>query len=55
MTELKPCPFCGRMPYIEDCGDYGYFVKCKCGIESRLYAQKCDAVRRWNNRKETQV
>lgn len=52
MAELKPCPFCGRIPKIEDCGDHRYFVKCKCGIEqSSLYAQRCDAIRRWNRRK----
>lgn len=52
MAELKTCPFCGRMPIVENCNDFGYFVKCKCGIEqSTLYAQKCDAIKRWNNRK----
>ena len=52
MVELKPCPFCGRMPIIQDCGDYGYFVTCRCGIEqTKLYAQKCDAVKHWNRRK----
>ena len=52
MAELKPCPFCGRVPIIEDCGERSYFIKCKCGIEqSRLYMQKCDAVRHWNRRK----
>ena len=50
---LKPCPFCGRIPKVESCKDFGYFVKCRCGIEqSTLYAQRCDAVRRWNMRKE---
>ena len=52
MSNLKPCPFCGRTPKVENCKDFGYFVKCKCGIEqSTLYAQRCDAVRRWNMRK----
>lgn len=51
MSELKPCPFCGRIPKVEDCGDNRYFVICKCGIaQDRLYGQKCDAVRRWNRR-----
>lgn len=53
MSNLKTCPFCGRVPQVENCKDFGYFVKCKCGIEqSTLYAQRCDAVRRWNMRKE---
>lgn len=56
MAELKPCPFCGRTPRIEDCGEYGYFVTCDCGIEqSKLYCQKCDAVRHWNRRKDEQT
>ena len=54
MAELKPCPFCGRVPKVDDCGDNRYFVKCECGIEqSKLYWQKCDAIRRWNTRKGT--
>lgn len=57
MAELKPCPFCGKIPRIQDCGhNYGYFVTCKCGVEqSGLYKQKCDAVRHWNKRKTEQT
>ena len=52
MAELKLCPFCGRIPMVEDCGDNRYFVRCKCGIaQDKLYGQRCDAVRRWNTRK----
>lgn len=52
MSDLKPCPFCGRMPDIEDCGEHRWFIRCKCGIaQDKLYAQKCDAVRAWNKRK----
>lgn len=52
MAELKLCPFCGRIPTVEDCGDNRFFVRCKCGIaQDKLYGQKCDAVRRWNTRK----
>ena len=51
-SELKPCPFCGREPKIEECEGWGYFVICECGIEqSELYKQKCDAVKHWNRRK----
>lgn len=50
-AELKPCPFCGRIPKIEE--GLGYFVICECGIEqSELYKQKCDAVKHWNERKD---
>lgn len=52
MAELEPCPFCGRTPTVDDCGDHRYFVRCKCGIvQDKLYTQKCDAIRRWNTRK----
>lgn len=52
MAELKQCPFCGRIPTVEDCGTNRWFVRCKCGIaQDKLYAQKCDAVRAWNRRK----
>lgn len=52
MADLKPCPFCGRIPVVEDCGENRYFVRCKCGIaQDKLYWQRCDAVRRWNTRK----
>ena len=52
MAELKPCPFCGRIPILENCGDNRFFVKCKCGIaQDKLYWQRCDAIRRWNTRK----
>lgn len=52
MSELKPCPFCGRTPVVDDCGDNRYFVRCKCGIvQDKLYYQRCDAIRTWNRRK----
>ena len=55
MAELKPCPFCGSIPTIEDCecGDKRFFVSCKCGIvQDKLYRQKCDAVKQWNTRRQ---
>ena len=55
MADLKPCPFCGRIPVVEDCGTNRFFVRCKCGIaQDKLYWQRCDAVRRWNTRKVKQ-
>lgn len=53
MSDLKACPFCGRIPDIEDCGEHRWFIRCKCGIaQDKLFFQKCDAVRAWNKRKE---
>lgn len=52
MAELKPCPFCGRIPTVEDCGDNRWFIRCKCGIaQDKLYFQRCSAIRAWNRRK----
>lgn len=52
MIDLKPCPFCGRTPVIEDCGTNSYFIRCKCGFsQDKLYPQRCDAIKRWNIRK----
>ena len=48
--KIKPCPFCGKTPMVEEC-DSEYFIRCKCGIEqTHLYRQKCDAIRHWNRR-----
>lgn len=56
MSDLKACPFCGRIPDIEDCGKHRWFIRCKCGIaQDKLFFQKCDAVRAWNKRKELRV
>lgn len=53
MSELKPCPFCGRIPIVDNCGDNRFFVRCKCGIaQDKLYGQRCNAVRRWNARRQ---
>lgn len=50
--ELKPCPFCGRVPAVEVIDNRGYFIKCKCGIEeSHVYRSKQSAIKKWNRRK----
>lgn len=48
---IKPCPFCGRTPTVDDCGDNSFLVRCECGIvQDKLYGQRCDALRQWNER-----
>lgn len=55
MAEPIKCPFCGRIPTVEDCGTNRWFVRCQCGIaQDKLYHQRCDAVRAWNRRKSIQ-
>lgn len=46
-VDLKPCPFCGRIPifheYHETCdgrGDRHAHIECKCGIEMRLTSEE---------------
>lgn len=52
-NRIKACPFCGRVPIVDDCGDNRFFVRCKCGIaQDKLYWQRCDAVRQWNTRRQ---
>lgn len=47
------CPFCGKNPEIQECDPWGYFIRCKCGIEqSKLYKNKYDAINHWNYRCE---
>ncbi len=65
MSNLKPCPFCGKEPRFDKCeGTYGYtpnryFIKCECGAEMVItnYYTKSTAecgnelISRWNSRK----
>lgn len=51
--ELKPCPFCGREAIIEEvkiANRCDYFIRCKCGVEHRLYKSKQNAIKMWNRR-----
>ena len=53
MNELKPCPFCGRIPMLDHCYANDWFVRCKCGIaQDILYRQKRSAIQAWNRRKD---
>ena len=58
MSELKPCPFCGRTKYLKvhrrKCRDFpdGMFaIKCtRCGIRGRYQLTEERAVDAWNER-----
>ena len=56
MAELKPCPFCGRKPYIQRSPvaqkKCNYAVKCVCGVLTRFFDRMYKAVEVWNRRAE---
>jgi len=53
--KLKPCPFCGRMPAVTECGERnrGEIVECltiECVGPSVHYYGKNVARKKWNKR-----
>lgn len=46
---VKPCPFCGGYPLIENAG--GVFIECaECGTSTRQKETQREAVEFWNTR-----
>lgn len=49
--ELKPCPFCGGIPFMNEDIRFGYQIRCsKCLSMTRRFEFKKDAVNLWNKR-----
>jgi Lar family restriction alleviation protein len=50
--KLKRCPFCGKKNAYPDCNPLNseWAIYCKCGIATKNYTSKKNAVRRWNSR-----
>lgn len=49
--ELKPCPFCNGVPEIIGTETRGrIWIQCNCGVSTRLYETKQQAVDAWNYR-----
>jgi len=53
--DLKPCPFCGGEPVLDDLGDAdSHFVRCsKCEVQQIAKHMPWEAAERWNERTST--
>lgn len=53
-VELKPCPFCGRMPVvannIDSMRSLSFYVKCACGARFASALSESAAAEMWNRR-----
>ena len=55
MSELKPCPFCGKEPEIFDFKDGRFIVQCSnsdCDVYpyTSIHRDRADAITAWNQR-----
>ena len=54
--ELKPCPFCGNeyVSVIPAVDKSAWWCKCEdCGVETKCFKAKLEAIDFWNQRKKT--
>lgn len=57
MIELKPCPFCGSVPYLKKTKhkEFRWAVKCSninCGCKTERWNGPEGAIKSWNRRKD---
>lgn len=57
MAELKPCPFCGAKPILDEISDWrwgtGYEIHCPdetVEVGTKRFRTKIGAIRAWNRR-----
>lgn len=61
MKTLKTCPFCGCKPEIwvdnsvytltgEEENDTNFQVSCWCGVRTKWYTTRSEAIKTWNRR-----
>lgn len=53
MSELKPCPFCGKTDArIKHSSRWGWFVSCQCAAVGPSSKDRKSAILSWNTRPE---
>jgi len=51
ISEIKSCPFCGRIWLnVDPSSDNHFFVRCRCGATGPVQGSKSEAIQAWNTR-----
>lgn len=51
ISEIKSCPFCGRIwLHVDPSSDDNFFVRCRCGATGPVQESKSEAIKAWNTR-----